>query len=120
VYKVSSCIRVAGREGMGWRQKLGIGCVPPCGWISLWLEPRTLRSRPCDFVAQSGCGLVDRPLHVPPGRPQVETIGDCYFVAGGLIREDEDGMAAVREGGSTVDPLHVEKVFMFAKVRQGT
>ncbi|KAG2439199.1 hypothetical protein HXX76_004562 [Chlamydomonas incerta] len=27
---------------------------------------------------------------------KVETIGDCYFVAGGLIREDEDGMAAVR------------------------
>ncbi|KXZ51265.1 hypothetical protein GPECTOR_13g752 [Gonium pectorale] len=24
----------------------------------------------------------------------VETIGDCYFVAGGLIQEDEDGMAA--------------------------
>ncbi|GLC68227.1 hypothetical protein PLESTF_000664100 [Pleodorina starrii] len=25
---------------------------------------------------------------------KVETIGDCYFVAGGLIHEDEDGMAA--------------------------
>ncbi|KXZ52603.1 hypothetical protein GPECTOR_9g648 [Gonium pectorale] len=46
---------------------------------------------------------------------KVETIGDCYFVAGGLIREDEDGMAAVREGGSSEDPMHAEKVFMFAK-----
>ncbi|KXZ50100.1 hypothetical protein GPECTOR_18g76 [Gonium pectorale] len=46
---------------------------------------------------------------------KVETIGDCYFVAGGLIREDEDGMAAVREGGSSDDPLHAERVFMFAK-----
>ncbi|KXZ50103.1 hypothetical protein GPECTOR_18g79 [Gonium pectorale] len=46
---------------------------------------------------------------------KVETIGDCYIVAGGLIREDEDGMAAVREGGSSDDPLHAERVFMFAK-----
>lgn len=47
---------------------------------------------------------------------QVETIGDCYFVAGGLIHEDEDGMAAVRDGGGNEDPLHAERVFMFAKV----
>ncbi|GIL60734.1 hypothetical protein Vafri_15263 [Volvox africanus] len=46
---------------------------------------------------------------------KVETIGDCYFVAGGLIHEDEDGMAAVRQGDSTEDPLHAEKIFMFAK-----
>ncbi|GIL86165.1 hypothetical protein Vretifemale_14520 [Volvox reticuliferus] len=46
---------------------------------------------------------------------KVETIGDCYFVAGGLIREDEDGMAAVRDGNSRIDPLHAHKVFMFAK-----
>lgn len=51
---------------------------------------------------------------------QVETIGDCYFVAGGLIHEDEDGMAAV--GGKTSgmeDPLHADKIFMFAKVGYG-
>ncbi len=46
--------------------------------------------------------------------PKVETIGDCYFVAGGLIKEDECGMAAVRS--SYHDPMHAEKVFMFAKV----
>ncbi|EFJ42198.1 guanylyl and adenylyl cyclase family member, partial [Volvox carteri f. nagariensis] len=32
----------------------------------------------------------------------VETIGDCYVVAGGLIREDEDGMAAVQGGGTAM------------------
>ncbi|GLI63538.1 hypothetical protein VaNZ11_006527, partial [Volvox africanus] len=46
---------------------------------------------------------------------KVETIGDCYFVAGGLIAEDEDGMAAVRGEGSREDPLHAYKVFAFAK-----
>ncbi|KXZ40834.1 hypothetical protein GPECTOR_2019g1039 [Gonium pectorale] len=47
--------------------------------------------------------------------PPVETIGDCYFVAGGLIQEDEGGMPAVRARDSHADPLHAEKVFMFAK-----
>ncbi|GIL51075.1 hypothetical protein Vafri_7166, partial [Volvox africanus] len=28
---------------------------------------------------------------------KVETIGDCYFVAGGLLQEDTDGMVAVRD-----------------------
>ncbi|KXZ53141.1 hypothetical protein GPECTOR_7g1032 [Gonium pectorale] len=46
---------------------------------------------------------------------KVETIGDCYFVAGGLIQEDEGGMAAVRSRDSQSDPLHAERVFMFAK-----
>ncbi|GLC68228.1 hypothetical protein PLESTF_000664200 [Pleodorina starrii] len=62
---------------------------------------------------------------------KVETIGDCYFVAGGLIHEDEDGMAAVRGGGGgggggggtdggeeedeDVDSLHAERVFGFAQ-----
>ncbi|GLC77538.1 hypothetical protein PLESTF_001952400 [Pleodorina starrii] len=46
---------------------------------------------------------------------KVETIGDCYFVAGGLIHEDEDGMVAVRGADSRQDPLHARKVFMFAK-----
>ncbi|GLC68226.1 hypothetical protein PLESTF_000664000 [Pleodorina starrii] len=46
---------------------------------------------------------------------KVETIGDCYFVAGGLIHEDEDGMAAVRGCRNTEDPLHAERVLGFAK-----
>ncbi|KAG2453348.1 hypothetical protein HYH02_001572 [Chlamydomonas schloesseri] len=45
---------------------------------------------------------------------KVETIGDCYFVAGGLVHEDEDGMAAVR-GKDRVDPLHAARVFEFAQ-----
>ncbi|EFJ40061.1 guanylyl and adenylyl cyclase family member [Volvox carteri f. nagariensis] len=45
---------------------------------------------------------------------KVETIGDCYFVAGGLIQEDEDGMTAVRD--NQTDPLHAQKVFEFARV----
>ncbi|GLC35586.1 hypothetical protein PLESTM_000340300 [Pleodorina starrii] len=59
---------------------------------------------------------------------KVETIGDCYFVAGGLIHEDQDGMAAVRgqAGGScsgsgrgrvraSEDVQHAAAVFRFAK-----
>ncbi|KXZ52524.1 hypothetical protein GPECTOR_9g568 [Gonium pectorale] len=47
---------------------------------------------------------------------KVETIGDCYFVAGGLIREDEDGMPAVQAGDQNgEDPLHAVRVFTFAK-----
>ncbi|GLC38980.1 hypothetical protein PLESTB_001781800 [Pleodorina starrii] len=44
---------------------------------------------------------------------KVETIGDCYFVAGGLIAEDEHGMATVRD--NMTDPLHAQKVFDFAR-----
>ncbi|GIL53249.1 hypothetical protein Vafri_8897 [Volvox africanus] len=46
---------------------------------------------------------------------KVETIGDCYMVAGGLVHEDEDGMVAVRNGAGHKDRLHAERVFMFAK-----
>lgn len=50
-----------------------------------------------------------------PFQSQVETIGDCYFVAGGLIAEDEDGfMTAMRD--QQPDPLHAKKVFDFARV----
>ncbi|KXZ48103.1 hypothetical protein GPECTOR_30g198 [Gonium pectorale] len=45
---------------------------------------------------------------------KVETIGDCYFVAGGLIHEDEEGTLVVRKGAHT-DPRHAERVFSFAK-----
>lgn len=39
--------------------------------------------------------------------PQVETIGSLFIVAGGLLREEEDGAVAVRDRW---DPLHAEKV----------
>ncbi|KAG2450895.1 hypothetical protein HYH02_004727 [Chlamydomonas schloesseri] len=52
---------------------------------------------------------------------KVETIGDCYFVAGGLIEEDAAGMAAVRRSpgrsrnGAHTDIEHAERVFAFAQ-----
>ncbi|GIL58011.1 hypothetical protein Vafri_13200 [Volvox africanus] len=45
---------------------------------------------------------------------KVETIGDCYMVAGGLMIRDADGFMAVRGPGS-VDELHAAKVMAFAK-----
>ncbi|KXZ48106.1 hypothetical protein GPECTOR_30g201 [Gonium pectorale] len=45
---------------------------------------------------------------------KVETIGDCYFVAGGLMARDEDGAMVVRRGADT-DPLHAKRVFDFSK-----
>ena len=44
----------------------------------------------------------------------METIGDCYMVAGGLIRRDEEGFPSVHDGA--VDPLHAVRVMSFAKV----
>ncbi|GLI61206.1 hypothetical protein VaNZ11_003498 [Volvox africanus] len=48
----------------------------------------------------------------PFGVHKMETIGGLFIVAGGLLREEEDGAVAVRDRW---DPLHAEKVFMFAK-----
>ncbi|KAG2499263.1 hypothetical protein HYH03_002841 [Edaphochlamys debaryana] len=45
---------------------------------------------------------------------KVETIGDCYVVAGGLIGQDADGMAAVQGGGES-DPQQADRVFGFAQ-----
>ncbi|KAG2490286.1 hypothetical protein HYH03_011238 [Edaphochlamys debaryana] len=45
---------------------------------------------------------------------KVATIGDCYVVAGGLIAEDADGMAAV-QGGGVSDPRQANQVFSFAQ-----
>ncbi|PNH03104.1 Guanylate cyclase soluble subunit beta-2 [Tetrabaena socialis] len=44
---------------------------------------------------------------------KVETIGDCYVVAGGLVHEDAGGMSAVRDSGE--DPQQAERVFAFAR-----
>ena len=46
--------------------------------------------------------------------PQIETVGDCYIVAGGLMHKDGDGYTSVREDK---DPMHAVHVFEFAKVR---
>ena len=48
---------------------------------------------------------------------KVETIGDCYMVAGGLMTRDADGFMTVR-GSDSVDELHAHKVMSFAKVRR--
>jgi hypothetical protein len=94
------------------------------------MEGRAAESRPTRLIARfphipsfpplsASTSRTAALLRVPPRSPpsQVETIGDCYFVAGGLIREDEDGMAAVRD--KHTDPLHAQKVFDFARVRRG-
>ncbi len=44
----------------------------------------------------------------------METIGDCYLVAGGLVAYDRDGYKSVLEGAE--DPLHAVRVMEFAKV----
>ncbi|KXZ45898.1 hypothetical protein GPECTOR_49g482 [Gonium pectorale] len=44
----------------------------------------------------------------------VETIGDCYFVAGGLIGEDETGTAVVRSRKSQEDPQHARRAMLSA------
>ncbi|GLC33991.1 hypothetical protein PLESTM_000141600 [Pleodorina starrii] len=44
---------------------------------------------------------------------KVETIGDCYMVAGGLISKDADGFAAVRK--DSCDNLQAWRVLSFAK-----
>ncbi|KXZ56609.1 hypothetical protein GPECTOR_1g549 [Gonium pectorale] len=53
---------------------------------------------------------------------KVETIGDCYFVAAGLVTTDADGMAAVRSADSNdgagldaASPRHADQAFAFAK-----
>ena len=44
---------------------------------------------------------------------RVETAGDCYIVAGGLMHNDVDGYTSVRK---EIDPLHALTVLEFAKV----
>ncbi|KAG2453840.1 hypothetical protein HYH02_002047 [Chlamydomonas schloesseri] len=45
---------------------------------------------------------------------KVETIGDCYMVAGGLMKVDED-TGAVTVRSDDVDPLHAYRTVQFAK-----
>ena len=44
--------------------------------------------------------------------PQVETVGDCYVVAGGLVQVDEDGFSCVVPANTG---CHARDVFGFAK-----
>ncbi|PNH07668.1 Olfactory guanylyl cyclase GC-D [Tetrabaena socialis] len=46
---------------------------------------------------------------------KVETIGDCYMVAGGLVARDEDGYGRAVRGVGDTDPLHAMRVVAFAR-----
>ena len=48
---------------------------------------------------------------------QVETVGDCYVVAGGLIQKDKDGYSCVVTQNTGT---HVREVFSFAKALLAT
>ncbi|KAG2434289.1 hypothetical protein HXX76_008013 [Chlamydomonas incerta] len=81
------------------------GFTPMCKEVS----PRAVMTMLNDLFSRFDAMLDDF------GVFKVETIGDCYFIAGGLMHEGADGMAAVRCGNTKADPLHANKVFMFAK-----
>ncbi|GLI71358.1 hypothetical protein VaNZ11_016545 [Volvox africanus] len=72
------------------------------------LEPRVIMAFLNDLFTRFDSRLDEFGVY------KVETIGDCYFVAGGLICQDEYGMPAVRADSPT-DPQHAERVFNFAK-----
>lgn len=46
---------------------------------------------------------------------KVETIGDCYMVAGGLVARDGDGYGRAVRGAGDTDPLHAMRVVAFAR-----
>ncbi|GFR48461.1 hypothetical protein Agub_g10364, partial [Astrephomene gubernaculifera] len=46
---------------------------------------------------------------------KVETIGDCYMVAGGLMERDEEGYGRAVRGQGNSDPLHAMRVVDFAR-----
>ncbi|GIL52357.1 hypothetical protein Vafri_8254, partial [Volvox africanus] len=79
------------------------GFAPMCGT----LPPRVVMTFLHDLFAAFDEMLDEHKVY------KVETIGDCYVVAGGLVYEDEDGMAAVQEGG--VEPDQARNVFAFSK-----
>ena len=47
----------------------------------------------------------------------METAGDCYIVAGALMRQDEEGFLALEDEGDAQQGA--ERVMAFAKVRAG-
>ncbi|GLI71393.1 hypothetical protein VaNZ11_016590 [Volvox africanus] len=73
------------------------------------LEPRVIMAFLNDLFTRFDSRLDEFGVY------KVETIGDCYFVAGGLIYQDEYGMPAVRALGEPADPQHAERVLSFAK-----
>ena len=44
---------------------------------------------------------------------QVETVGDCYIIAGGLMHRDRDGVSSVQ---TDIYSMHALTVLQFAKV----
>lgn len=46
---------------------------------------------------------------------KVETIGDCYMVAGGLVARDVDGYGRAVRGQGDTDPFHAMRVVAFAR-----
>ncbi|GIL67697.1 hypothetical protein Vafri_21023, partial [Volvox africanus] len=50
---------------------------------------------------------------------KVETIGDCYMVAGGLMARDEDGYGQAVRTQEDADPLHATRVVAFARAMLG-
>ncbi|KXZ49407.1 hypothetical protein GPECTOR_21g633 [Gonium pectorale] len=46
---------------------------------------------------------------------KVETIGDCYMVAGGLVARDGDGYGRAVRGEGNIDPMAPQRVVAFAR-----
>ncbi|KXZ42723.1 hypothetical protein GPECTOR_122g464 [Gonium pectorale] len=74
------------------------------------LEPRVVMAFLNDLFTRFDCRLQEFGVY----KASVETIGDCYFVAGGLIGEDETGTAVVRSRKSQEDPQHAQKAMLSA------
>ncbi|KXZ45899.1 hypothetical protein GPECTOR_49g483 [Gonium pectorale] len=72
------------------------------------LEPRVVMAFLNDLFTRFDSRLQDYGVY------KVETIGDCYFVAGGLIGEDETGTAVVRSRKSQEDPQHARRAMLSA------
>ncbi|WIA42297.1 hypothetical protein OEZ86_008311 [Tetradesmus obliquus] len=74
--------------------------------MSKEVEPESVM----EFLNDLYCRFDD--LLEAAGVYKVETIGDCYMVAGGLIFTDAQGFKTVLQ--SKVDPLHAHRTFAFA------
>ncbi|PNH05682.1 Guanylate cyclase soluble subunit beta-2 [Tetrabaena socialis] len=80
------------------------GFTPMCGQLPATVVMRFLN----DLFVRFDAELDSHGVY------KVETIGDCYVVAGGLVHEDADGMAAVRGSGEE-DAQQGARVFAFAQ-----